>query len=411
MKGGTRKRGRSWSYYFDAAPIGGKRQKIEKGGFRTKKEAETALAKAIAEYDNSGQVFKPAEISVSDYLDFWYDQYCKMNLSEKTTETYSCIIRKHLKPNLGAYRLNSIQAASIQKYINKLKTDGYSKSTIHVILYILSASMSYAVEPLQFIKDNPCRYVRIGKVSKPARKRIVLTDEQFKNLQNLFPFGSRYYIPIMIGWNCGTRVNECIGLSWDDVNFETRSININKQILRYAVQDGLSWVLKEPKYNSSRSVKFGETLAKMLKAEKKRQMENELLYGEYYTVYYLEDFTDEKGAKRERLIQTTKGDLGNKKRFPLVCVNENGSRVTTAQFRQCTLIVQKELGFHFEYHCLRHTHATKLIEAGVNIKAVQERLGHKDIATTMNTYVHHTDVMAQEAVDLFEAAVNGLPPK
>lgn len=51
MKGGTRKRGKTWSYYFDTAQIGGKRKKIEKGGFRTKKEAETALAKAIAEYE------------------------------------------------------------------------------------------------------------------------------------------------------------------------------------------------------------------------------------------------------------------------------------------------------------------------------------------------------------------------
>ena len=84
MKGGTRKRGKTWSYYFDAAPIGGKRKKIEKGGFRTKKEAESALAKAMAEYDASGSIFAPAEISVSDYLDFWFEEDCKMNCSDKT---------------------------------------------------------------------------------------------------------------------------------------------------------------------------------------------------------------------------------------------------------------------------------------------------------------------------------------
>lgn len=59
MKGGTRKRGKTWSYYFDTAQVGGKRKKIEKGGFRTKKEAETALAKAIAEYESSGRSFSP----------------------------------------------------------------------------------------------------------------------------------------------------------------------------------------------------------------------------------------------------------------------------------------------------------------------------------------------------------------
>ena len=98
MKGGTRKRGKTWSYYFDTAQINGKRKKIEKGGFRTKKEAETALAKAIAEYENSGQVFQPSTISVSDYLDFWYEQYCKMNLTENTQQTYATLIHRHLKP-------------------------------------------------------------------------------------------------------------------------------------------------------------------------------------------------------------------------------------------------------------------------------------------------------------------------
>ena len=411
MKGGTRKRGKSWSYYFDTAQIGGKRKKIEKGGFRTKKEAEAALAKALAEYDNSGQVFRPAEISVSDYLDLWFDQYCKTELSEKSAETYSSIIRNHIKPSIGDYRLSAVQPAAIQKFINKLKQDGYAKSTISVVLYIISAAMRYAIEPLQFIRDNPCQHVRVGKVPKPTRKRIILTDAQFHSLLELFPVGTRCHIPILIGWNCGLRINECLGLSWDDIHFETHSMHIHNQILRYAVKGAGSWVLKEPKYNSIRTIKFGETLSKALKAEKKRQLENELLYGEHYTVYYLEDFTDVKGAKRKRLMQTTKGQLGTRERFPLVCVNENGSRVTTGHFRQCTLTVQRELGLPFEYHCLRHTHATKLIEAGASIKAVQKRLGHKDIATTMNTYVHHTDKMAQEAVDLFEAAVNGLPPK
>ena len=61
MKGGTRKRGKTWSYYFDAAPIGGKRNRKEKGGFRTKKDAEAALAKALAEYDASGSIFERSE--------------------------------------------------------------------------------------------------------------------------------------------------------------------------------------------------------------------------------------------------------------------------------------------------------------------------------------------------------------
>ena len=68
--------------------------------------------------------------------------------------------------------------------------------------------------------------------------------------------------------------------------------------------------------------------------------------------------------------------------------------------------IKKTLGFDFEYHSLRHSHATILIDNGANPKAVQHRLGHKDIRTTLNIYVHATDKMASESVDIFEKAVN-----
>ncbi len=103
MAGGTRKRGKTWSYYFDLGTIGGKRQKKEKGGFKTKKEAETALAKAITEYTSGGQLFEPSSITVSDYLDQWYDLYCKPNLKYTTQVGYLRIMEGHLKPQFGKY--------------------------------------------------------------------------------------------------------------------------------------------------------------------------------------------------------------------------------------------------------------------------------------------------------------------
>ena len=69
MKGGIRKRGSSWSYYFDLGKVNGKRQKKEKGGFATRKEAETALVAAVAQYNNAGQVFVPADITVAWFIE------------------------------------------------------------------------------------------------------------------------------------------------------------------------------------------------------------------------------------------------------------------------------------------------------------------------------------------------------
>lgn len=411
MKGGTRKRGKTWSYYFDTAQVGGKRKKIEKGGFRTKKEAETALAKAIAEYESSGQVFQPSTISVSDYLDFWYEQYCKMNLTENTQQTYATLIHRHLKPQFGAYYLKSLQTAAIQEYINQLKAQGYSKATIRSIFVVLSTAIDYAVQPLQYIRENPCRFVKIGTVAKPVRERIVLTDAEFDRIRKRFPVGSRYYIPLMIGWNCGLRINECFALTWDDVDFENCTLSVERQLIRRNINGNLGFSLKGPKYNSKRKIKFGESLYRILKAEKNRQLKNELKYGEFYTVYQLVDFTDEKGAPRQRIVGTQKILSTGARRINFICVDENGELTTKNSFAYCQRVIRQELGINFDYHSLRHTHATKLIEAGANVKAVQQRLGHKNIVTTMNTYVHHTDEMAQTAADLFESVVNGLPPK
>ena len=165
MKGGNRNGETAGHIILIPATVCGKRKKIEKGKIRTKKEAETALAKAIAEYESSGQVFQPSTISVSDYLDFWYEQYCKMNLTENTQQTYATLIHRHLKPQFGAYYLKSLQAAAIQEYINQLKAQGYSKATIRSIFVVLSTAIDYAVQPLQYIRENPCRFVKIGTVA------------------------------------------------------------------------------------------------------------------------------------------------------------------------------------------------------------------------------------------------------
>ena len=100
MKGGVRKRGKKWYYYFDAASIDGKRKKIERVGGLTKKEAETALRKAINEYENCGTVKTESSISVADYFNFWYDDYVKINCKHNTQVGYANTIKNHIIPKL-----------------------------------------------------------------------------------------------------------------------------------------------------------------------------------------------------------------------------------------------------------------------------------------------------------------------
>lgn len=96
----------------------------------------------------------------------------------------------------------------------------------------------------------------------------------------------------------------------------------------------------------------------------------------------------------------------NNDQWEVLCVKENGALLTPDSFKYCARIIHYELNNPlFHAHCLRHTHGTILAENGVNPKTVMERLGHKDITTTLQTYTFNTDAMQQTAVDVFENAI------
>ena len=148
----TRKRGSTWQYSFEAAPVNRKRKSVVKSGFRTKADAIAAGTQAMSEYNSSGQAFTPAEVSIADYLDYWFDNYCKMNLKYNTQLGYIQIIENHLKPQFGQYRLKALTTASVQEYINQLKINGLARSSVTGILSVLSASYEYAIEPLGYVR-------------------------------------------------------------------------------------------------------------------------------------------------------------------------------------------------------------------------------------------------------------------
>lgn len=416
MNGGTRKRGSTWSYYFDLGKIDGKRKKKEKGGFRTKREAEQALAAAINEYNNVGQVFSPTEITVSDYLDQWFDLYCKPNLKYNTQMGYLNIIKNHLKPTFGKYKLKSLTAAALQEYANQLKIRGYSKSSIVGILTTFQASLDYAVEPLHYINQNPMTYVKTPKVERKPKERIILTLDEWNLIINRFR-DTRFYIPLMIGFYTGLRISETFALTWDDIDLENKTLSVNKQIVKrnYGAdvlkslepkvfrEKCSSWYFSTPKtVTSLRTVPFGETLCNALKKEKAAQARHELQYGEHYIIHGLQKEIDEKGNDMFRVVPIQKCADSQLQRVNLVCIDKNGQYTSTDSFKYCARVIHNELKLAFDYHSLRHTHATMLIEAGANIKNVQTRLGHTNIQTTLQTYVHDTEKMANESVELFE---------
>lgn len=190
----VRKRGEKWEYRFEGARVNGKRKQFSKGGFRTRKDALEAGTQALADYMNGETPFKPSDLSLADYLDQWFKQYVQVNLRHKTQSSYGAIIEKHVKPNIGHYYLTSLTPSMLQGFANMLKSKGYSRRHIVNILSLLNGALKYAIEPLQYIKQNPMAHVKTPKIDKPPRKRIVLSPENWQRIIGLvsFPLSSPY---------------------------------------------------------------------------------------------------------------------------------------------------------------------------------------------------------------------------
>ena len=411
MTGGTRKRGKTWSYYFDLGTVNGKRQKKEKGGFKTKKEAETALAKAITEYTTAGAVFEPSEITVSDYLNQWYESYCVLNLKPNTTKNYRRLIDKIIIPVIGKYKLCALNPAAVQRFIDGLKKDGYSKATVTLNRDILSSALNYAVHPLGYIQYNPCKQIKLPKFeSKKEEKRFIITPENFQRIIEKFPSGHPYHIAFMIGYYNGLRLNEVFALTWDDIDLERRTISVNKAVVRFnkkGMDDHFVWHFTEPKSETSkRIVDFGNTLYTALKAARKQKQLNRLKYGLAFIESYYDSYQTTEGNNIIRLVYYSRETSCVLPVADMVCVQADGSYIGSDTVQSVSRrAIRDGLGIPFNFHSLRHTHATYLIESGVSVKAVQERLGHANVSVTMDRYVHNTDKAKKEAVDLFEKLV------
>ncbi|MFU0784261.1 tyrosine-type recombinase/integrase [Clostridium sp.] len=374
MQGGVRKRGKKWYYYFDVGTVDGKRKKIERVGGDTKAEALKALREALAEFERAGTIIDESNISVADYFDYWYENYVRVNCKYNTQEYYKRIIENHIKPALGIYKLKSLNPAILQKFLNSKYINGYSKNSLTNFYGVLSKAMKMAVYPYQFIKENPMQYVELPRIEEKEKDKDdlkIITLEEFNRIIERFPEGSSFYIPCQIAFHTGMRAGEVCALMWDHVDLKEKTITVEYTLIGKG--KGI-WELGTPKTKSSyRTIEIGDTLVNILKKHRKNQLENKLRYGKYY------------------------------KDSNFVCTKENGELVTPDSLKYLSKVVNYELDIDFNFHSLRHTHATMLLEAGANIKDIQRRLGHSRVSTTIDTYSHVTKKMKRDTVNIFES--------
>lgn len=380
-----RKRGSTWEYRFQVHSTNGKQQYASKGGFLTKKAAADAGAIAQQEYETRGALPRNTTMTYAKYLDFWLESYCRVNLKDTTCASYTKRIDFFLKPALGKFELQELTPLIIQNYLNDLFNQGYSRNTLVMLKALLSGSLSYAVLPAGFLVHNPVSAVRLPKArAKPKipsrrKERIPITVEQWDTLMQRFPREHPSHIALNLGYHLGLRLGEAFGLMWEDIDFTKGTIFIRHQV-QYD-QEAKAWELTAPKYDSFRTISVDAVLLALLKDEYNRQQRAREYYGERYQQICV----DERGYL---------GAIG--KPVHLVNTRENGTFIQPRALQHTSRVIHKELNMPlFDFHTLRHTHTTLLLEAGANPLDVQERLGHSRLAITWQ-YAHNTDVIRQQ---------------
>ena len=322
------------------------------------------------------------------------------------------------------YKLTQLDSYTIQNYINKLyKEKHYSKHYLKGILKLIKGSLKYACYTVNFINDNPAERVHIPKydvvTGDPAH---IFTQEEFEIILERFKDVPYIYYSFLTAYYTGLRVSECYALTWDNIDFEKKTLTVNKNIIKknqhqlpkkYVITKGHSveeWyygTCKNPQ--SNRTIGIGDKLVKALKEYKKEQEEYIKFYGDAYLKHYEKEVINPHTERKEIKIVDAPAELElNLPEAKLIFVKPNGQYRGTETTRHAFKVINYELKIPCRFHDFRDTHATRLIEQGADIKAVSKRLGHSSIMTTYNIYVRVTDKMETDTVDRFEDYTNTL---
>ena len=358
--------------------------------------------RALNEYNTCGQVVEPTTMSFADFLEHWIVNDCAATLNEITIINYRKKIKNLIVPHLGKYRMNTIDRDKLQNLLITLHDNGYSNNTISAVKGILTKCFNYAYYS-GYLSKMPAINLKLPKTENtavPTRQspHVYLTKEQLNAIFDRFPLGHPSYLPLMIGLHCGLRLGEAFALTWDDIDLDNKKVSVNKQIqwrqFKRTSEEKKSnngrntdncgcWYYSSTKYKSDRVLEMDEELYQLFSAEKEKQENARSYFGDRYTLYYETD-------KREVTEEPTAKEI----RF--VCIREDGTYITPRTMQHTSRIIHNELNIRdFDYHSLRHTHATVLLEKGAPLKYIQQRLGHKKVDITINVYQHLTEDLRQ----------------
>lgn len=355
----------------------------------TRREIERERIRILHEL-HTGALRARQPQTVAEYLAYWIEHAVAPGGSERYAVSCRQCLDYYVAPYLGQVRLSDLTPLAVQELYARLRREGrrrrhpgqpagLSETTVNGVHRVLNRALEQAVV-WQILDANPCRHVAAPKPAK--RKPVILSREQVARVLAAATHPQlRLYV--MIAACTGMRRGEVLGLRWSDVDLERRLFTIEQTY----VDTGRRLVFKPPKTEAgARPLRIPGMLAETLAAHREEQERRKALLGGAYQDHGL-----------------------------VVCWEDGRPIEPRRLYRPLTNLLRR-LGLpeNARLHDLRHSHATHLLQDNVHAKAVSERLGHRDVETTLNIYSHVLADIQQQAAEATDramrAALGGAQP-
>lgn len=346
---------------------------------KTQKEVAKKLKEATASLD-AGTYVSPNKMTVGEWLDIWTSEYLG-GVKPATLYSYQAAVRNHLKPKLGAIKLEALSPHVVQTFYNELgqgqeDRQALSPKTIKNIHGILHRALQKAVLN-GYIRFNPANDCELPQRIK---KEISPLDEtQIRDFLKAIK-GSPYENLFIVTLFTGMREGEVCGLLWDCVDLKSGTLTVNKQLQYIRTSQG-KYCMVPTKNSKGRTITLAPYVVGVLRIVKKEQLENRLRHGECWENSGFV-FTDELG-------------------------HHLSPQNVYREFKRMVAAIGSP---STRFHDLRHSYAVAAIRSGDDIKTVQENLGHATAAFTLDIYGHVTKQMKQDSADRMERFINSVNP-
>ncbi|MDL2294030.1 tyrosine-type recombinase/integrase [Ruminococcaceae bacterium OttesenSCG-928-D13] len=370
--GGIRQRpdGR-WEARYTSGRDPGTGKQVQKSVYGTTQDEVVKKLRHVLTSIDTGTHVEPSKMTVGAWLDVWTAEYLH-STKDATQASYKGHIKNHIRPALGAVKLQHLKPHQIQGFYNSLLEAGLSPKTVRNIHGIIHSMLDQALK-VGYIRSNPSEACTLPRWVKKEMR--VMNDEAVTAFLQAIqgdPYEGIYFIDLFTVM----RQSETLGLTWGAVDFTTGTITVSKQLLRERKAGG-KYYLDTPKNDKVRKIKPANIVMQKLKEQKHRQTEWRLKAGPAWVNPMDLVFTNELG---QHLVHLT-------------------------VYRHYKAIVAGVGEPDLRFHDMRHSYAVVALMNGDDIKTVQGNLGHHSAAFTLDVYAHVTEKMQEESAARMDAYI------